>query len=232
MFALLVFFLGSPASALAATLSLVPSTGSANRGCSFAVNIELDTAGVATDGTDAILKFEPSKLTAVSPIQQGTIYPDYAGNNIDAQTGTITVSGLASVAEAFTGKGTLATITFNVPANAPAGATTVKFDFDPNNKAKTTDSNVVERGTIADVLSSVVDGNYTIGTGTCGQQTLTTTPGTTRPQGQTADSTQSAQPKTIDDAVGGQTGSEQLTFTIAIVGSVLTILGILGLVLL
>lgn len=229
----------TPIQALAATLSLVPSTGTANRGCSFAVNIELDTAGVATDGTDAILKYEPSKLTAVSPIVSGTIYPDYAGNNIDATTGNITVSGLASVSEAFTGKGTLATINFTVPANAPTGVTTVRFDFDPNNKSKTTDSNVVQRGTIADVLSSVVDGSFTIGTGTCAQQTLTTTPGTsggTTGSGlsgrQGATGTGSGQLQTIDDAVGGSTGTTELTYTVAIVGAALTILGILGLVLL
>ena len=43
----------------------------------------------------------------------------------------------------------------------------VRFDFDPANPQKTTDSNVVEHSTISEILSSVTNGNYTIGTGTC-----------------------------------------------------------------
>lgn len=207
--------------ASAATLSLSPSSGTFNRGCASSLAVDLDAGGTQTDGSDAILKYDPSRINAAS-ITSGTIYPDYPGNNIDSASGKITISGLASVQQAFSSKGTLATINFSIPENAPTGATSVKFEFDPNDKAKTTDSNVVERGTIVDVLNSVVDGNYTIGTGACGSIITT-------PKGGATVSTPSAGAitKTLPPA-----GTETFTYTIAILGSVLTILGILGLALL
>ncbi|MBI4038165.1 hypothetical protein HY387_00725 [Candidatus Daviesbacteria bacterium] len=220
--------LAIPSLALAATLSLSPATGTFNRGCNFSLNVELNTAGVQTDGTDAILKYDISRLNATS-ITSGTIYPDYPGNNIDAQNGKITISGLASVAQAFSGSGTLGTINFTVSPQAPTGATLITFDFDPNDKAKTIDSNVVERGTIAEVLSAVTNGSYTIGTGTCGAQTQTI--GTTPTQGAggtgVAATPSAGLQKTLPPA-----GGEQLTFTVAILGTVLTVLGLLGLILL
>lgn len=225
-----------PTAYAAATLSLSPSSGTFNKGCQFTVSIKLDTGGAQTDGTDAILLYSPTQLsTNTSSIASGTIYPDFPGNNVDSQTGKITISGLASVSSAFAGQGTLATITFTVNNTATTGPANIKFDFDPNNKAKTTDSNVVERGTVSDILSSVIDGNYTVGSGTSCTGGTSGTDGDgsagTVGKGGTV-STPSATPKNLDQFVGGKTGSEQLTFTIAIVGSVLTILGALGLVLL
>ena len=237
-----VFLATTPSLALAATLSLSPASGTFNKGCPVTLDIILDTGEADTDGTDAILIYDSSKFTATTINTDLTpkIYSDYPGSNIDEASGKVTVSGLASVSSAFKGKGTLAKINFTVKETAGTGATMVKFDFDPNDKTKTTDSNVVERGTVSDVLSAVTNGNYTIGTGACG---VGTTPAPsilpkTGGQGAVSVATPTTQPsspqppKTIDDMVGGKTGTQELTFTIAIVGSVLTILGILGLALL
>ena len=234
-------FLANPVFAQAATLSLNPPVGTFNRGCSFSLNIDLDTGGVQTDGTDAILKYDPTRFTAIS-ITNGTIYPDYPGNSIDAQTGRINVSGLASPSQAFSSKGTLATINLVVTQSAPLGPLPqpLAFDFDTNNKAKTTDSNVVERGTIIDVLSGVTNGNYTVGSGACGSGTSTTsTTGTTGGQGQTGttsltsggkgavDSSTSGVPLK-DLSPGGVTpGLTGPTMILAVVGGFLTILVIL-----
>ncbi|MDO8573847.1 MAG: cohesin domain-containing protein [Candidatus Daviesbacteria bacterium] len=221
--------LALPGAVLASTLSLSPATGTFNRSCPFALDIAVNTAGAQTDGTDAILFYDASRFTAQS-ITNGAIYPDFPGNNIDSASGKITISGLASVSTPFSGTGILATINFIVTDTSSTGATQITFDFDPNNKAKTTDSNVVERGTVVDTLNSVVNGNYTIGTGTCGS---VVSPVPKLPQG--AVSTPAAQPKTIDqlvDRTGKGPGTPQLTFTLAIIGSVLTVLGILGLALL
>src|SRR5260221_238976 len=147
----LLFLLATPLSAFAATLALSPSTGTFNKGCGFAVDIILDTAGVETDGTDAILLYDPSRYTATS-ITPGTIYSDFPGNGtIDNNAGKISISGLAPAppSAGFNGKGVFATVNFNVGASAPSGAATIRFDFDPNDKAKTTDSNVVQRNTVA-----------------------------------------------------------------------------------
>lgn len=225
IFIIVINIILAPAAyAQTATLSLSPVSGTFNKGCPFALQIVLNTGGTQTDGTDAILIYDSSRVTAAS-ITSGSIYPDYPGNNIDDTNGKITISGLASVASPFSGQGTLATVNLKVKDDALSGVTQIKFDFDPQDKAKTTDSNVVERGTVSDVLNSVVNGNYTIGTGTCGTLPATGTGGN-----QGAVSTPSA--TLIPVTQLPPAGTEQLTFTLSIVGATLTILGILGLALL
>jgi hypothetical protein len=223
----------TPVSAFAATLSLSPSSGTFNRGCAFSLDVKLDTAGVQTDGTDAIIMYDQSRFLATS-VTSGTIYADYPGNNIDEIKGVITTSGLASISSPFSGTGTLATINFTVKDTAATGATQISFDFNPADKAKTTDSNVVQRGgATADVLSAVTNGSYTIGTGACGAgATPVVLPGTGRGSTGAASGSAAVQPNNLDQVVGGSTGTSEFTFTIAIVGSVLTVLGVLGLALL
>lgn len=236
--ALILVALSSPASVLAASLSLFPSSGTFNKGCSFFLDVVLDTAGVQTDGTDAILIYDPSRFSintsAITP--KINIYPDFPGNNVDEVAGKITISGLASVNTPFSGKGTLATLQFTVKDTAPTGLTQVNFDFDSNNKAKTTDSNVVERTTIVDVLNSVVNGSYVVGTGACGQTSVSPSPGLGR--GGTVSSSSGTfysggnlssdiPLKNLPDG-----GTPQLTSALIIFGSVLTVLGVLGLALL
>ena len=228
---LLIFMFLGTSPALASTLSLSPSSGTFNQSCSFNLDIALDTQGAAADGVDAYLNFDSSRFSANTIDTQGKVYSDYPGNSIDNSAGKIVVSGLASVGKSFTGSGKLATITFSVKDSASTGATEMTFDFDVNNKNIFTDSNVVsnsvQSGTVVDTLTSVGNGNYTIGTGTCG---ATPAPSQAPAGGNPDESTPSATfipVKTLPPA-----GSEQMTFTIAIVGSVLTILGILGLALL
>lgn len=218
--------------AQAATLSLDPSGGTFNQSCSFSLNINLDTGGAQTDGTDAIILYDTSRLDATSVVS-GTIYTDYPGNNIDSSTGKITISGIASASTPFSGEGTLATINFTVQSSAPAGATQVTFDFNPKDKAKTTDSNVVQTTTVVDVLNSVVNGRYTIGTGSCagGPSPSPTAVSPALGQGAASIATPSARP-VVPAATLPPAGSEQLTFAIAIIGGALTVLGILGLALL
>ncbi|MBI4037395.1 hypothetical protein HY385_03150 [Candidatus Daviesbacteria bacterium] len=225
-----IYYLPSTAFATGATLSLSPATGSFNKGCTFSADINLDTGGAQTDGTDAIIFYDPTRLsTNTQSITNGTIYSDYPGNNVDTSQGKITISGLSSVSTAFSGTGVLATISFTVLDTAPAGVTQVNFDFDPNDKAKTIDSNVVERGTVSDILNQVTNGSYTIGTGSCGvQPTLTLTPTKTPVSGQ-----QGGVGGTVPTKAPLPTaGSFSTTFMIGALGSILTILGIIGLSLL
>lgn len=227
LLAISFWLLALPGSVLASTLSLSPSSGTFNQACPFSINVVVDTQGIQSDGTDAIIMYDASRFLAQT-ITSGTIYPDYPGNNIDAAVGKITISGLASVSTPFTGTGTLATINFKVLNTAPAGASQITFDFDPNNKAKTTDSNVVQRETVVDTLNSVVNGSYIIGTGVCGGATL---PRVLPPTG--GPSTPSATPyyappkQSLPDG-----GTPELTSLMVIVGGVLTVLGILGFALL
>lgn len=212
--------------AASATLSLNPATGTFNKGCSFTIKIEEDTGGAQIDGTDVYIYYDSTRFLAKTIIK-GTIGLDYPGNNIDTQLGKITVSGISSVSSAFSGVGTLASIDFTVLDNAPVGATKMRFDFDPSDKTKTTDTNVVERGTVADILGEVNDGNYTIGSGTG----CTVTP----PRG-AVDSTPSAtifMPKPEPKSTVLPNGADfRTTAVIAALGGILTLIGILGLALL
>lgn len=163
--------LTSPSLVLAAgsTLSLSPATGTFNKNCTFSLQVLLDTGGYDTAGTDVILLYDTTRFIA-NKVSDGTIYPDYAGNIIDAQTGKVSISGVASAAggSSFKGSGVLATVDFAVLADAPVGASQIKFDFDPNDKSKTSDTNVVEVGTMVETLNQVTNGNYAVGSGTCG----------------------------------------------------------------
>ncbi len=229
----LFVFLGA-SSALASTLSLSPATGTFNRNCPFVIDILLDTKGVATDGTDAYLNFDSSRFNAVSIDTQGKVYPDYPGSEIRNDLGIIKVSGLATPTSPYSGSGKLATINFSVKDTASTGVTQMTFDFDPNDKGKTSDSNVVQKGTATETLDSVLNGSYTIGAGSCGATPAPTqvTPvgAINPPAGAVGAATPSATfipLKTLPPA-----GFEKVTYMFAIIGLVLTILGILGLTLL
>lgn len=236
-----------PVVAQAATLSFNPPSGSLNKGCEVTIDINLDTQGVQTDGTDVIVLYTPAQLsTSTSQITNGTIYPEYPGNSVDSAGGKISISGISSVSSPFTGTGTFAKIKFTVASTLAAGTPiNLKFDFDPNNKTKTTDTNVVERGTIADVLSAVTDGSYTVGTGTCTGAVASPSPsglGTgVNGQGQVlpgsngtgSDSAQYQVYKpTLNDVTGGSAGFLDNTIAISAVGILLVILGVAGLAML
>ncbi len=214
----------TPVLAQQATLSLSPSSGTFNKGCAFALQVNLNTGSAQTDGTDAIILYDPTRFSATSVVS-GSIYPDYPGNNIDDTGGKITISGLASVTTPFSGQGTLATVNFKVQDAAPTGVSQIKFDFDPNDKSKTTDSNVVERGTVADILNSVVNGSYTIGTGTCVKPSSTPAPR----GGPGSSATPSATPVSTPKPTLPDRGTEGTTMTLGIIGVILTVAGVLGL---
>ncbi len=228
LFAFSFSLLAFPGNALASTLSLSPSSGTYNQGCSFSIDVIVDTQGIASDGTDAIIMYDLSRFSAQT-ITNGTVYSDFPGNSIDASSGKILITGLASVSTPFSGKGTLATINFKVLDTAAAGATQMTFDFDPNNKAKTTDSNVVQRDPVVDTLNSVINGSYVVGTGTCGSGSARSPqlPGKGGPSTPSATMTPDTPIKTLPPG-----GTMELTSAMAIVGGILTVLGILGLALL
>lgn len=148
-----------------ATLSLFPASWRVNKGCSYSVQVRLNTAQAETNGADIVLNYDPAKLEATT-ITPGTIFDDYSSQYIDP-SGKVLITGLAGGSDSYTGLGIFATVNFTVLEDALEGATKVEFDFDPNDKSKVTDSNVVEEGTNADLLTSVSNGEYTIGSGEC-----------------------------------------------------------------
>jgi hypothetical protein len=221
-----------PLQAMASTLTLGPATGTVTPGCTFTVTIQLDTQGKQTDGTDAILMYNTAvfSIPESTRVINGTIYPDYPGNVIENSAGKVTISGLASVSQPFNGQGVFATINFHVLPTAAAGPATITFDFDPNDKGKTTDSNVVERGTVVDTLNSVVNGNYTVGPNAgCGAAT--------KPIGAPGSGTGSSVPVSSGSAIAtpppqlSNTALTGTTWVLAIAGTALTVIGIIGLAL-
>lgn len=243
-----------PSLASAATLSLSPATATINRGCSLSIKIELDTEGQDTDGTDVELLYDTTKFNITnSGIVNGTIYTDYPGSSVT--NGRVSIAGISSPVQPYKGVGTFATINVSVPSTA-TGVGTIRFEFDPNDKTKTSDTNVIQGGTADsfDVLNRVSDGTYTIGTGTtC---TGGTTAGGTTPGGSGSTGGSGAGTKTLPAGgtggvgstlpMGGPassesaipysqlptTGIEGPTLILTIIGGALTVLGIIGLSLL
>jgi hypothetical protein len=149
-----------------AILSLDPATRTSHTSCNIQAKIIVDTGGRKTDGADVILNFNPDDLEATS-ITQGSIYERYPNENMDNSAGKVTISGIAPIGVPYSGKGTFATVNFKVKGGTDSKNTEVKFDFDPNNKSKTTDSNVVENTTIKDLLDSVSNGSYFVDKSQC-----------------------------------------------------------------
>lgn len=220
--------LATPSVVHGASLNLSPAGGVFNKSCNYAVDINLNTGGQNTDGTDAIIKFNPSQIT-VSSITPGSIYPDYPTANPDNTKGTISISGLSSVSTPYNGSGKFATLNLTINSNASAGSTAqLTFDFDPNNKSKTTDSNVVQTATVVDILDSVTNGVYTIGSSSCGgESTVVSGGGTTT----VSEGTPSGN---LDQITGNgvKPGIVSSTLLLSIIGSILVILGVAGLALL
>ena len=169
------------ASASAATLTLSPSTKTVNVGDTFSVDVLLDTQNQPIDGVDIhALNYNPYNLQLQgTQIQAGTLMPNTVANSADTVNGRILFSQITNGGSTFTGSGKLATLTFKALV---AGTAKVTLDATPG---VTTDSNVASNG--SDILTSVVNGIFTInnssagssGTGTTG--TGTTGTGTTTP---------------------------------------------------
>lgn len=160
-----IVLLAAPTLAEAASFTLSPATGTYNSGCNFSVKINLDSAGAKVDSAEAVLLFDNGKITPASAaVSQGTLFPTYVPVTTTS-AGKVVISGISNPGNPFTGSGLFATVNFTVRPGTAAGPFTIKFDFDPNDRAKTTDSNIVESTTIAELLSSVGDGSYNVGTG-------------------------------------------------------------------
>lgn len=250
---LIMLFVPATTFAAGATLTLDPSSGTISKGCTFNVAVKIDTAGVETDGADAIINYDASVLsTSNNNITSGTVYQSYS-NGVDEQTGKIEIHGIADVDKPFSGTGTLATIKFSVKSDAPSSGTTpVRLEFNELDKSDTIESNIVQRGTITDILFQVNNSSFTlsatgcsVGTGGSSSpsgtgNTTNRTGNTTTGQGATSltgskgglSSSESGGLSNIDDIVGGKTGLFDNTLVVASAGIFLVILGLIGFALL
>lgn len=148
----------------AASLSLSPATGIQAVGSAFSVDIILDTGGDAVGGATAILTYDTTKLQVQgSALTVGSIFGSGIApftNTVDATTGQIRYDS-GTLGTAYTGRGTLATISFRALA---AGTAVVSFTFNPS--ATTGTSLVAAASGPTNLLTTVNNGTYTITSGT------------------------------------------------------------------
>jgi len=154
----LLFFL-LPSTISAATYSINPEL---SQTCTYSANVNLDTEGASVDGSDLVMLFDTSKLEILS-VDNGSLFPTYVGKTINTTAGKISLTGLASVTQPVTGKGVFAKVNFKIKDGAPQEQTGLKFDFDPANPLKTTDSNVIESRTVRELLTQATGFDFLIG---------------------------------------------------------------------
>ncbi len=244
---ILFFFLSvTSVAAQVATLAVSPATGTLNKGCGFAIDVNIDTANQSTTGVDAVLLYDSSKLRATTINPVTTTYSSFPDPTIAEDKNTIRISGIAENPSTYRGKGKIATINFLVKEDAPTGLTEIKFDYDNNNPLSTADTNIITLSAAGDevneILKGVTNGSYTIGTGACAALgNATPPPGGLGGRGGPGDASGSgglipvptktpfipiAEPKPLPDA-----GTEEVTLAVAIVALGLIAFGVLGLVL-
>ncbi|MBU1131836.1 hypothetical protein KKC32_01100 [Patescibacteria group bacterium] len=157
----------APARAAEVSFSLSPDYHSYILNHSFSVNVLIDTAGIDTDAADAILYYDPTYLEVVdvmsgipgTQVLPGSVYSVYPGNDVDASTGRIRITGFSLTPyNSGAGTGVFATITFI--GRQATDDTAVTFEFNPGDSH---DSNIAETGTSDDILAAVHDGHYLIG---------------------------------------------------------------------
>lgn len=138
------------------SLTLSPDSTSVTLGQDVILAIMVDTAGYASGGVGAILRYDPNLLVATH-IETGTIFVDYPLASIDNTNGKITISGIAaSTNDLYTGRGELARVTFNT---RQVGIDTLSFEFTPGS---TRDSNIAVTFGSGDVLASVGQAKITV----------------------------------------------------------------------
>lgn len=119
---------------------LIPRVGE-----SFNIDITLNTDEAKVKGADAVLTFDPAKLSVVS-LTPGAIFDSYPKKSFDT-SGNINLSGaMAATTASFSGIGKFGTITFR---GLVSGTTTVSFVCRAGGRD---DTNVTQILTDADIV--------------------------------------------------------------------------------
>ncbi len=147
-----------------AALSLYPANGAYKKGSTLSLKVNIDPNSNKIDVVDILLSFDPTKLKVTSIVGQVGTYSQYnfPADNYDNLKGRIELNlADADGIGMFNSKNTLAVINFKVNDSAQNNLE-VKFDFDPNNPTKITDSNTLKQNELSDILRSVTNGFYTV----------------------------------------------------------------------
>lgn len=214
----LLFFLFLREKVYAApSLSLSPTTKSVAVGETFDVAIILDTGGNNSNGCDVVLTFTPS-IIKIKNVSFGSS-PLFTSSNVSSPDNTngklILNSSVISSAFAYSGKGTLATVTFEALST---GSTAVSFICNPG---QTNGDSNIWNTQAEDIIncSANINGNYSI---TSSSSTSTSTTTTTNTTAENSGETESITPTTPE------AGNTSLTTLIAGIGTFLLIFGVLA----
>lgn len=122
-----------------------------------AVDVTIETDDKETAGADVILKFDPNLLKPSTKFfEPGTIFNDYPGVRVDLEKGLVFASGIATTDTGFNGDALFGTFYFTPQK---IGSTKVDVLF---TKGLTTDSNIIDKESAADILSTVKSLDLTI----------------------------------------------------------------------
>jgi len=178
LFALVnTFFFIAPDITNASTFEFEPAIMEYNQGCSYSVNIIIDTNGVESNSADIIINYDPFKIDILDSnliksglqIQPGTVYDTYFGNQIDTNTGEIRLTG-ATFSGSFNGRGTFASIKFKSKSSITSADFNINIIGTGENISL--DSNIVSAISSNDTLSSVINGKYTFISKSCIPDTI------------------------------------------------------------
>lgn len=151
-----------------AALSMVPLFGAYGKKCTLPIDIHLSTASLLVDGVDVVLRFEPARfqLTSIEPVTSfnGKKLDFFIDETFVEDEGSLSFSLLSGFGQPISGIGKIARVTFKVRDDAILGTSQIKFHYDPQ---ITTASNVIEYGTVNNILKSVTDGNFSIVSDMC-----------------------------------------------------------------
>jgi hypothetical protein len=123
----------------------------------FSVDITLDTDEANVKSADAVLTFDPAKLSVVTLVP-GQLFDNYPTKSFDV-AGNIKLSGaMAATTASYSGVGKFGSISFK---GISAGTTTVAFTCTPQGN---TDSNITQILTNTDIIdcSKLVPVSFTI----------------------------------------------------------------------
>lgn len=138
-----------------ASLQLSPSSGTYSVGQEFDVHINIATGGATIDGVDVVLRYDPCALQ-VQSISESPVFSEYPELSEYPEEGAIGISAK----DTFNGSGAVATVRFRVIAGNAVSGLKVYFKL-----AATTDSNIAESGSSAEILGSVGHASFNL-TGT------------------------------------------------------------------
>lgn len=147
------------------SIAVSPASGTFTVGQTVNIDIVINSAGQVVSGADVrFLRYKPQDLQ-VQGITVGSIFDSYLGQQIDANSGTIALSGIVAVSSPQRAvSGVFATVGFKV---LRAGATALSFDAGwINGVQDTLDTNIAQvdpnTGIARDILEQVTNGSYTL----------------------------------------------------------------------